>query len=158
MIKRRENSWLLRMLVWRGTRPSVLYWHCYSTRKHMDLVEMQLKLSWKAQETMTETNMLPLRGRATSYNWIGTFVPTWSSNVMAQNDCVWSTTSGSLSYIKLPPSSSSFEGRILYYTQYAKWNRWQAPDSHSPCWRGYFGLMLIGFVYLFFFLISDFIC
>lgn len=50
-------------------------------------------------------------------HWVGTLIPAWRRNTTAtQNDCVWSSTSGSLFYIKLPPALSSFAARSLYNT------------------------------------------
>lgn len=50
-------------------------------------------------------------------HWVGTLIPAWRRNTTAtQNDCVWSSTSGSLFYIKLPPALSSFAARSLCNT------------------------------------------
>lgn len=92
---------------------------------------------YTAFKCQVRTSVLPLVILITSsYNLVGTFIPTWRRNIMTQNDSVWSSTSGSLSYIKLPPSSFSFEAKILYlyYTQFAKWNQWQASDTLSSRW------------------------
>lgn len=79
---------------------------------------------------MIETDTLLPSGRGTSLpaafgplvilmtsscSWVGTLIPTWRRNTTTtQKDCVWSSTSGSLSYIKLPPALSSFAARSLY--------------------------------------------